>query len=80
MSRVNGRSLDKIVWEIRHVTLHEGDGLTVDGAILALADCLNRRDDLPTADRRALMHAAALLWRTGFNLSNRQQTSTATAH
>jgi len=70
MSRDDASSLEKIVWEIRHVALHEGDALTIDGAILALADCLDRRDDLAANDRRAMMQAAALLWRAGFNLAD----------
>jgi hypothetical protein len=69
------KQLAKIVWEIRHVALHEGDALTIDGAILALADCLDRRNDLAADERRAMMQAAALLWRAGFNLADTQQAS-----
>ncbi|MFM0211333.1 hypothetical protein PQQ96_28450 [Paraburkholderia sediminicola] len=79
MSRNDASRLEKIVWEIRHVALHEGDALTIDGTILALADCLDRREDLAADDRRAMMQAAALLWRAGFNLSD-AQTRAASAH
>ncbi|HZZ12352.1 MAG TPA: hypothetical protein VFE79_16830 [Paraburkholderia sp.] len=76
MSRTDRSSLEKIVWEIRHVALQHGDTLTIDQAVLGLADILDRRSDFTQAERQTLMEAAALLWRAGFNLSQHQQTGT----
>jgi hypothetical protein len=63
-------SLEAVVWEIRRVALHEGDNLTLDSTIVALADYLKRQQhELSVGDHRTIMHAAALLWRAGFNRS-----------
>ncbi|MGF6603130.1 hypothetical protein P3T23_007883 [Paraburkholderia sp. GAS448] len=62
--------LESIVWEIRSVALHEGNDLTLDSTIVALAEYMARRQrELSARDRSTLMRAAAVLWRAGFNLS-----------
>jgi ABC-type glutathione transport system ATPase component len=62
-------NLEAVVWEIRRVALHEGDNLTLDSTIVALADYLNRQQhELSVGDRRTIMRAAALLWRAGLNV------------
>ncbi|TDN69128.1 hypothetical protein [Paraburkholderia sp. BL10I2N1] len=62
--------LESIVWEIRSVALHEGNDLTLDSTIVALAEYMVRQQrELSARDRSTLMRAAAVLWRAGFNLS-----------